>query len=79
MRVIREIDRGGFGIVEEIELDNGEHVARKTFNPSIPLSASERQKAENRFRREVNVQSNLKKLAIRRFHSCSGSICNATR
>jgi hypothetical protein len=39
MKVIREISRGGFGRVEEVELANGEHYARKIFNPAFPTSS----------------------------------------
>jgi serine/threonine protein kinase len=59
MKTIREIDRGGFGVVEEVELADGTRVARKTFDPQIPLTSAERAKLETRFKREVVVQSEL--------------------
>jgi serine/threonine protein kinase len=60
MKVIREISRGGFGRVEEVEIATGERLARKTFAPAIPpTSDAEREKLVSRFRREVKVQSSL--------------------
>ncbi|MBW4536441.1 MAG: protein kinase [Pleurocapsa minor HA4230-MV1] len=61
MKVIREISRGGFGRVEEVKLANGEHYARKIFNPAFLTSSEyEYQKLVKRFQREVRVQSALK-------------------
>lgn len=59
MRVIRSINSGGFGVVEQVEL-NGTHYARKTFRPSaVGLSTAEIEKMRLRFLREVRVQSSL--------------------
>jgi serine/threonine protein kinase len=61
MKVIETINQGGFGIVEKVRLDDGAVVARKTFNPSIPIrSDAERGKLLKRFRREVRYQSSIK-------------------
>ena len=56
---IREIGRGGFGVVEEVEDESGNRYARKTFAPaaSIPLDAHE--KFKKRFRREIITQQEL--------------------
>src|SRR5687768_2314364 len=60
MKVIREIARGGFGRVDEVELDDGTRVAKKVFDPSPGvLAATSLEKLKSRFRREVRVQSTL--------------------
>lgn len=58
-RVISEIGRGGFGVVEIVEDEKGKQFARKTFAPaaSIPLEAHA--KLRQRFRREVITQQEL--------------------
>lgn len=62
-RVIREINRGGFGIIEEVLCDDGNYYARKTFSPmSNPKITKEIiDKSRNRFIREVKIQSKLLK------------------
>ncbi|WP_435522958.1 protein kinase domain-containing protein [Chryseobacterium indoltheticum] len=62
-QVIREINRGGFGIIEEVLCDNGNVYARKTFSPmSNPKITKEIiDKSRNRFIREVKIQSKLLK------------------
>lgn len=59
IRVIDEIDRGGFGRVDEVELPNGERAARKTLDPIYNLTSEVYQKVRKRFEREVNTQSAL--------------------
>jgi len=63
MRLVREIARGGFGSVHEVELDDGSRVARKTFNPDPGLLAAlgpgGLDKLKDRFRREVKIQRQL--------------------
>lgn len=56
---IREIGRGGFGRVEEVEDLEGQRFAKKTFapNPEIPTDSNDQ--LRNRFRREIEVQSRL--------------------
>lgn len=59
MREIRLINRGGFGVVYEVEDDNGRRLARKTFDP--PTSdPGEREKLCRRFAREVRIQSQIR-------------------
>jgi len=59
MKKIREIDRGGFGVVDEMELDSGVRIAKKTFSPQIG-NASELELLRRRFSREVRIQSLIK-------------------
>lgn len=60
MKFIEIINRGGFGRVEKVLLDNGEIVAKKIFDP-LPevISGTDFDKLIKRFKREVRVQSNL--------------------
>ncbi|NVM56583.1 MAG: serine/threonine protein kinase [Desulfobacterales bacterium] len=61
MRVIREISRGGFGIVEEVDY-KGERYARKIFQPTIPdlvANPQKLEKARQRFRREIRIQKEI--------------------
>jgi len=65
MKAVREINRGGFGCVDEVELPTGARVARKRFLPAVPpANDQERDKLIARFRREVSVQSSLKSPAF---------------
>lgn len=59
MEVIRRINRGGFGIVEEVRLDDGRHVARKSYAPDIDSDTEGEAKLRQRFAREVRIQSEL--------------------
>lgn len=60
MRVREHINRGGFGRVELVELDDGTLCARKTFDPVVPaLSPDELTKMRQRFVREIRIQSSL--------------------
>lgn len=62
-QVIKEINRGGYGIIEEVLCDNGNIYARKTFSP-IPnpkITKHIVDKSRNRFIREVKIQSKLQK------------------
>jgi len=58
MTTIRTIDRGGFGVVDEVEDSDGRRLARKSFSPrqGDPL---EEEKLRKRFIREVSVQSRI--------------------
>ncbi len=58
MRVVREIDHGGFGVVHEVEDQKKKRWARKSFAPAL-RSGVERDKLQKRFAREVRVQSNI--------------------
>ncbi|MGC4003022.1 MAG: serine/threonine-protein kinase [Pirellulales bacterium] len=64
--VIREIGRGGFGVVEEVVDSNGNHFARKRFQPAphnLPHNPTEAKKVldrlRQRFTREVKTQQAL--------------------
>lgn len=60
MIVEQEINRGGFGRVERVRLDDGTLAARKAYCPAFPiLSPEEDAKLKKRFKREVRVQSSL--------------------
>jgi hypothetical protein len=60
MRVVRVINNGGFGRVEEVELESGDRVARKIFDPNpFFVAAAGVPKLKDRFKREVKVQSAL--------------------
>lgn len=58
---IREINRGGFGVIEEVVCNDGHHYAKKTFSPiSDPRITPELiEKFRNRFIREVETQRRL--------------------
>jgi len=58
MRELRMINRGGFGVVHEVELPNGARLARKSFDPQV--SSAERDKLQKRFSREVRIQSQIR-------------------
>lgn len=63
VNVIKEINRGGFGIIEKVLCDDGYVYARKTFSP-IPhpkITSQIIDKSRNRFIREVKIQSRLQK------------------
>lgn len=59
MKEIREIDRGGFGVVHEVEDNHGRRLARKSFDPQVGIAA-EREKLLRRFQREVQIQSRIR-------------------
>jgi|HubBroStandDraft_3_1064219.scaffolds.fasta_scaffold10877_3 serine/threonine protein kinase len=59
MRVIRLIDRGGFGVVHEVEDQKGQHFARKSFEPQMG-TPEDREKLRKRFIREVRIQSQIR-------------------
>jgi len=60
MKILEEINRGGFGRVERIETDDEKIVARKVFDP-LPqiIAGADLSKLKKRFQREVRVQSSL--------------------
>ena len=60
MKIIQEINRGGFGVVYEVE-DNGRRLAKKEFNPppQIANDPAGVEKARRRFVREVTVQTQI--------------------
>ncbi len=57
--VVREIGRGGFGVVEEMKDRKGKRYARKTFSPSVAIPQVDHEKLRKRFKREVTIQSEL--------------------
>lgn len=61
MNVLKEIGRGGFGIVEEVIDDEGNHYALKTFSVNQPagFSVEMTDNVRKRFVREADVQSEL--------------------
>jgi len=60
MKVLNIINRGGFGIIEKVELDSGEVYARKTFSPNSSITNPELiGKLRQRFIREVKTQEKL--------------------
>ena len=58
MKVIKLINRGGFGVVEEVRV-GGKRLARKTFSPdsAFKLNAQQVEKARIRFIREAKLQA----------------------
>src|ERR1700690_3872355 len=59
MKVLRLIDRGGFGRVEEVQITNRKRAARKVFDPQMALTPEDLAKLLLRFKREVKVQEQL--------------------
>jgi len=58
MQKVRFIDRGGYGIVDEVEDYDGRRLARKSFDPQVS-DPVEREKLRKRFAREVRIQSQI--------------------
>ncbi len=63
VNVIRNINRGGFGDIDEVLCDDGIHYARKTFSPSTQFVGNTElcDKLKKRFIREVKTQKILPK------------------
>lgn len=59
IETIRTINRGGFGIVEEVRCDDGNTYAKKTFCPNIAVEVEQIKKWRDRFIREVKTQKQL--------------------
>lgn len=62
VKVVREINRGGFGRVEEVKASNGKRYARKVFDPAPGLNLQTEEdiaKVRRRFEREVRTQYGL--------------------
>ena len=59
VQVIRKINRGGFGFVDEVKTSSGINVARKTFDPNR-LDPSDMPSFIRRFKREVRIQAAIK-------------------
>src|SRR5260370_41355252 len=58
MRQVGLIERGGFGVVHEVEDRKGRRLARKSFEPQV-ASVEEKEKLRKRFNREVQIQSRI--------------------
>lgn len=60
MKLVRTINRGGFGEVDEVE-EKGKRFARKTFKPDFVIASNPdlAASAERRFKREVATQAQL--------------------
>ncbi len=56
---IKQIGRGGFGKVDEVEDEDGIRLARKTFLPSGYFAPTDLEKLKTRFKREVKTQGQL--------------------
>ncbi len=63
IEVIKTINHGGFGIVDEVICDDGNHYARKTFSPADQFKSDSElcSKLKSRFIREVKTQKLLSK------------------
>jgi serine/threonine protein kinase len=61
VKVIGNINRGGFGIIDEVECDDGNRYARKTFSPSDIFKSDKAlcDRLKVRFIREVKTQKIL--------------------
>ena len=61
VKVVKNINQGGFGIIDEVLCEDGGHYARKTFKPSDIFQADEELcgKLKARFVREVKTQKVL--------------------
>lgn len=63
---LKEIGRGGFGIVDKVTDEDGREYARKTFNISQPqtLTAKLEDNVRTRFSKEATIQASIKHLNI---------------
>lgn len=59
LTVLKELGRGGFGIVELVEDGNGRHFARKRFSVNQPLPDELVPNVRKRFVREAELQSGI--------------------
>lgn len=57
MKIVKRIGQGGFGNVDHVILENGQHCARKTFAENQPLSLELLENVKKRFSKEVRTQS----------------------
>lgn len=57
MQILETINRGGFGRVERVMLENGQLGARKVFDPIV--ADDDKEKLRKRFEREARTQSAL--------------------
>jgi serine/threonine protein kinase len=56
---VKELGRGGFGVVEKVRDNRGRECARKTFRPALGIPTDVYDKLRTRFKREVKIQEQL--------------------
>ncbi|KOS05111.1 hypothetical protein AM493_02955 [Flavobacterium akiainvivens] len=59
VKIIKNIDNGGFGNVDKVKCEDGNLYARKTFTMNIPHDESLKENALQRFRREATYQESF--------------------
>ncbi len=59
MKKIKELGKGGFGIVDLVEDDDGDFYARKTFSENQPLTPEMRENVIKRFKKEARIQKSI--------------------
>lgn len=59
LKVLKELGRGGFGIVELVEDENGDRFARKRFSVNQPMPDELIPNVRKRFVREADLQSGI--------------------
>jgi eukaryotic-like serine/threonine-protein kinase len=61
MKFVKNIGRGGFGVVDEVQNDDGTHLARKTFSINQPYEIDHdfEMHIRERFSREISIQSSF--------------------
>lgn len=59
MKEIKQIGIGGYGIVHEVLMDDGQRFARKTFSKNQPMSQELLENVLKRFSKEVRIQSSI--------------------
>jgi serine/threonine protein kinase len=56
---VRQLGKGGFGVVEEVKDNRDKHFARKTFRPAPHIPREAHDGLKTRFKREVKIQREL--------------------
>lgn len=59
LTLVRQIGQGGFGNVDLVSDQDGQHYARKTFSQNQPLDAALLQNVIKRFGKEVRIQGGI--------------------
>ncbi len=59
MKEIKKIGIGGYGIVHEVLMDDGQRLARKTFSENQPMSKELLENVIKRFSKEVRIQGSI--------------------
>ncbi len=60
LKFVSVIDKGGFGNVDLVKDEKGQHFARKTFSKNQALSAELLENVRKRFGKEVRIQGSIK-------------------